>query len=291
MPLLGVDDIKCAFGCASFGGNGRRRAARATPEAELVMLGMDRPLDDQRDAPDTPHVKDDAASPDRGTVLIDARTRREYALAYRATVDAVYERAELEASRGNADQSDERPSIVDKYPEDYIRPTLEPPRVDGPHERPEKWVRDINFDKNLPGRDNNCGECARAVASTWCGKPIAAAAISDPDSNGESTPRMTEWVGYAPDRSTMAEIARRLGQLGPGSSAIVGCDWAWPRTGGHWFNAVNDEGAIKTIDGQRGTVETWPPSTAGVGFEENWMEFSDAILFTSEGKVVQHDHS
>jgi hypothetical protein len=115
---------------------------------------------------------------------------------------------------------------------------------------------------------------------------MTAAAISDPDSDGESTSRMTEWAGHAPKRATMAEIARRLEQLGPGSSAIVGCDWVWPRAGGHWFNAVNDAGTVKAVDGQKGKVETWPPSESGVGFDQSWMEFSDAILFTPEGKVV-----
>ena len=87
----------------------------------------------------------------------------------------------------------------------------------------------------------------------------------------------------------MTEIGRHLEQLGPGSSAIVGCDWARPNTGGHWFNAVNDAGTVKVIDGQKGEVEPWPPSEARVGFDESWMEFSDVILFSAEGKVVPRD--
>lgn len=68
------------------------------------MSGVDRPSDDQWEAPDViPDCAPDApqqvsaASADRGTVLTDARTRREYALAYRATVDAVYHAAEQRA--------------------------------------------------------------------------------------------------------------------------------------------------------------------------------------------------
>jgi hypothetical protein len=100
---------------------------------------------------------------------------------------------------------------------------------------------------------------------------------------------MTEWAGLAPRRATMTEIGRHLEQLGPGSSAIVGCDWARPNTGGHWFNAVNDAGTVKAVDGQSSRVETWPPSVHGLGWDENRIENLDALFFTSDGKVVRHD--
>jgi len=223
-----------------------------------------------------------------GAVLTDARTRREYALAYRATVDAIYaraERAEREASRGSTDQSNERPNIVDKYPDDYQRPTHDPPRVDEPHEQPEKWLRDINFDTGLPGRRNNCGECSRAVYSTWYGVPKAAAAMADARSSGEPTHRMAEWAGQPPVPDSITEIGQRLTELGPGSSAIVGCDWKESQ-GGHWFNAVNDGGVLRTVDGQRHRVGGWPPVFREVRFDESLMKFSDAIFFDPDGKVV-----
>jgi len=258
------------------------------------MLAMDRPGSGDLEVPaarDAALAEAGESSPDRGAVLTDARMRQQYALAYRATVEAVYGREESEVVRGSADQAEtRRPNIAEKYCADYVPATHEPPHVDGPHEPPEKWVRDINFDRTLPGRDNNCGECARAVFSTWYGQPITAAAISDPNSDGEGDSRMTEWAGRAPARAALAEIERRLEQLGSGSSAIVGCDWAWPRAGGHWFNAVNDAGTVKVIDGQKGEVEPWPPSEARVGFDESWMEFSDVILFSPEGKEVPRDY-
>jgi Papain fold toxin 1, glutamine deamidase len=258
------------------------------------MLGIDRPGDDQRDisdaVPDAPHSVR-AASAERCTVLTDARARQDYALAYRAKVDAIYERVEREAARGNADQRDDRPNIVDRYPDDYRVTDHEPPRIDGPHEPPEKWVDGINFDENRKGRNHNCGECARAVQSTWQGEPATAAAISRSWDGGESPSRMAEWADQEMEPVSMTEIGRRLAKLGPGSSAIIGCDWASPRYGGHWFNAVNDSGAVKAVDGQLGKVEPWPPSMRGLEFDESMMQLSDALFFTPNGKVVRNDHS
>jgi hypothetical protein len=83
----------------------------------------------------------------------------------------------------------------------------------------------------------------------------------------------------------MSEIRQRLDDLGPGSSAVVGCDWN--AGGGYWFTAVNDGGTVKAVDGQKGRVETWPPSTHGLKFDETMMSYSDAIYFTADGKVAK----
>jgi len=146
-------------------------------------------------------------------------------------------------------------------------------------------VAAINPDRDAPGRDNNCAECARAVDSTWNGRPASAAAMSDPDADGETVARMAEWAGEAPESVSMSDIMRRLGDLGPGSSAVVGCDWKLGS--GHWFNAVNDGGIVKAVDGQSGKVGTWPPSVDNLGFDESAMRYSDAIFFTADGKVVK----
>lgn len=277
------------------------------------MLGIDRPSDCRRDvpdagpdrAPDAPQPAN-APGPGRGIVLTDARTRVQHALAYRAKVDAVYAGADPEAAKDNAkgnakktaaeradddtDRPADRPSVVDKYPNDYVPATHDPPRVLRPHERPEQWLRDVNFDDALPGRRNNCGECSRAVYSTWLGVPKAAAAMADRYSGGEPTGRMTEWAGQRPVAASMAEIGKRLSELGPGTSAIVGCDWK-DGNGGHWFNAVNDGGVLKTVDGQRNRVGSWPPAFSEVRFDESMMGFSDAIFFGPDGKVVANDHT
>jgi hypothetical protein len=178
----------------------------------------------------------------------------------------------------------ERPDIAARYPADYIPSSDSPPRVEGPHDQPEGWIDGINPGRDAPGRDNNCGECSRAVITTWDGKPAVAAAMSDPNVGGEPIGRMTEWAGQSPAMASMSEIQQRLADLGPGSSAVVGCDWN--HGGGHWFNAVNDGGIVKAADGQSGAVETWPPSAHGLGFDETDMLYSDAIFFTADGKVA-----
>lgn len=105
-------------------------AARAESETGLVMLGMDRPRDDQRDASDgasdTPRPENTVPSEDRGHLLADARTKQECALAYRATVDAAYAKAALHAAAlraGDHQSSDtaeaERPDMADRHPTRY----------------------------------------------------------------------------------------------------------------------------------------------------------------------------
>lgn len=141
----------------------------------------------------------------------------------------------------------------------------------------------------MPGRNNNCGECSRAVDNTWEGEPAVAAALSDPDSGGEPTHRMADWAGTALVKASMDDIGQRLADLGPGSSAIVGCDWVIG--GGHWFNAINDEGTVKAVDGQSAKIENWPPSAEGLGFDESTVRWSDAIFFTADGKTINHDHA
>jgi hypothetical protein len=86
----------------------------------------------------------------------------------------------------------------------------------------------------------------------------------------------------------MAEIGRRLRELGPGSSAVVGLDRA--DAPGHWFNAVNHQGTVLAVDAQSARLEEWPPSNDGLGFDEKDMSYSDALYFIADGKVVPSDH-
>jgi hypothetical protein len=60
---------------------------------------------------------------------------------------------------------------------------------------------------------------------------------------------------------------------------------------GHWFNAVNDGGTLKTVEGQRNRVGSWPPVYREVGFDESMMRFSDAVFFNPNGKIVPNDNS
>ncbi|HEX4094521.1 MAG TPA: toxin glutamine deamidase domain-containing protein [Trebonia sp.] len=233
------------------------------------MPGVDDPRAEAAGARDGPAAAEHPP-PEREPGRVGVLTRPErvaQAAAYRLTVEAVYG------------------TVPGRYPAEYAPASHEPPRVDRPHEPPGRWLREINDDWRLPGRRNNCGECARAVHSTWHGEATAAAALSDPRSDGEPTRRMAEWADRRPVPATMTEVGRRLAELGPGSSAIVGCDWT--DGGGHWFNAVNDGGTVLAVDGQRNRVEPWPPSYRGVRFDESQMKSSDAIFFDPDGKAVQ----
>lgn len=192
--------------------------------------------------------------------------------------------------RGRGDTPEDRVGVgrVDipsRYPADYRLSDADPPDVHAPHAPPEAWADAINPDREEPGRDNNCGECARACEDTWLGRPRVAAAMADANAPGEQVGRMIEWAGVQPRSTSIAEIGRRLGEQGPGSSAVVGCDWVGG--GGHWFNAINDKGEIKAVDDQSGDVEPWPPSRDGLGFDETDVERADAIVIDVDGRPVQ----
>jgi Papain fold toxin 1, glutamine deamidase len=103
--------------------------------------------------------------------------------------------------------------------------------------------------------------------------------------------RQEQALAYRAEPVSIADIGHRLEKLGPGSSAIIGCGWSPSRIGGHWFNAVNDSGAIKAVDGQTARIELWPPSASVLGFDETMMKLSDAIFFTPDGKVARNDHT
>ena len=74
----------------------RAGAGAAWPGTRLGMSGTGRAGDGPDAIPDVPR-RETAAGVDRGTILTEARARRECALAYRATVDAVYAEAGLDA--------------------------------------------------------------------------------------------------------------------------------------------------------------------------------------------------
>jgi hypothetical protein len=270
-------------------------AVTACPEAELALAGIDRNGDGPDAVPDAPRPGNAAARPDRGSVIADAGTRRACALNYRATVEAVYAAAGHDpAARRLSDSpaadcaAAKRPVIAERYPERYVRPADPPPRVDKPGEHPAGWIDGIYPGRDRRIRPNNCGECARAADSTWHGAPTAAADLASRLAGGERPAVMSEWAGTSPQQASMTAIGRRLAELGPGSSAVVGFD----RKGapGHWFNAVNHQGTILAVDAQSARFEKWPPTKDGLGFDENQMSYSDAIYFTADGKVVRNDH-
>jgi hypothetical protein len=255
------------------------------------VLETDRSRDTPGTARDVPKLEETQVSADRGAVLADARVRCECALAYRATVDAVYARAALHADGrkgGDSQAADateaKRPDMAERYPGRYTRSADPPPQVEGPGEHPSRWIGDIYPGRERNERPSNCGECARAADSTWHGAPAAAAELANRRVGGERPAVMAEWAGRPPEPASMADIGRRLRELGPGSSAVVGFDRA--DAPGHWFNAVNHEGTILAVDAQAARFEEWPPSNDGLGFDEKGMSYSDALYFTADGKVV-----
>jgi hypothetical protein len=174
-----------------------------------------------------------------------------------------------------------RPDVSKLHPDVFKEQDASELAVDRPHQSPEAWINDIN-----PGNGhNNCGECARAVQATWSGDPSVAATLIDRTKRGEPNACMPEWAGQESEPATMQQVNDRLTELGPGSSAIVGFDKY--SGSGHWFNAINDGGVIKAVDGQSGDIEPWPPTLDGLGFAEFEMEVSDALFFDSKGVLVK----
>ena len=118
------------------------------------------------------------------------------------------------------------PDLRDRYPADYkLAPDAPPPRIDGPHESPERWADAINPDKADEARSYNCGECARSVDSTWHGYPAAAAAVDFPRHQGD--PRHGWLNGQAPSQFPRPWLTLRSGltssaQAVPLSSVATG---------------------------------------------------------------------
>ncbi|MGW7054739.1 toxin glutamine deamidase domain-containing protein [Streptomyces sp. NPDC054887] len=126
----------------------------------------------------------------------------------------------------------------------------------------------------MPGRSNNCADCARSFLETWYGNPqVSAPRTPDADEDGNPDPFSPEnnanenqmrWAGTpytysgpGDDPDTAAGIAWDLEQAGHGASAIVHVDWA-DGSGGHAFNVVNHNGTVVWVDTQSGEVSHEP---------------------------------
>ena len=143
---------------------------------------------------------------------------------------------------------------------------------------PTSWVQDINGGgTHLPGRSNNCLDCARAVEARWRGADATAAPHSYPSDLGAPGILIENWSGrkisnrgntvdIGPDlpvSGQLQKVQKELEDLGPGSSMILTVKWTEDAGGGgHAFNAVNHNGKVLWIDGQDGTYGQWPPPTA-----------------------------
>ena len=147
---------------------------------------------------------------------------------------------------------------------------------------PEGWAGLINGPgSSAPGRNNNCVDCSRAVESTFRGAPVSSAAMADTNAGGTSPARITSWAGGQLMSTNYAGIDAKLRELGEGSSAIVVSSWR--RGGGHAFNAINDGGVVKFVDGQSGTVSGWPP----ISWNESITSASWAVFIDKDGNPTR----
>jgi len=133
-----------------------------------------------------------------------------------------------------------------------------------------EWSNDGGV--SVPGRDVNCVNCAMAVESNWRGHPQVSAARAT--RMGEpSRERLPAHYRKPFERSDFSDIATRLTAAGPGSSAIVRVRWndgAGGDAGGHCFNAVNYQGVVYFVDGQRGVQDLWPPRASSGGRNDGY---------------------
>ena len=126
------------------------------------------------------------------------------------------------------------------------------------------WIGDINHDGDptAPLSDErllNCGPAAIAVFQRLAGTSHDARAntdVSAPDDLGEAT-------GLAVVPNSREGIAQRLVAEGPGAHTTVVVHFAGGEQ--HAFNAFYDGTEVHAIDGQRGTVVSWPPQLDRVG--------------------------
>ena len=164
------------------------------------------------------------------------------------------------------------------------------------------WVANGNDGGDaVPGRANNCADCARSFLASWYGEPTCAQPRSidpgtgvdgpdDPERDGNDNIVDFAGTGHAYEGSGAAgyrRVAAKLRAAGPGCAAIVQIDWPVtnpatgkpfvdprtgapvrdPRTGqipisgGHAFNAANVDGSVVWVDMQTNTVSDQPIHT------------------------------
>jgi hypothetical protein len=125
-----------------------------------------------------------------------------------------------------------------------------------------RWLVDINNAHALrwdaasdADRENNCGECAAAVFQR----------LSDGPSNVQAAlgtrnfDQMHAVTGLIQVTRTPGQIADRLIQRGAGAHTVIGVNRG-EGVDGHWLNAYYDGRRVYAIDGQSGTITTWPPN-------------------------------
>jgi len=118
-------------------------------------------------------------------------------------------------------------------------------------------LADINRGYPLAGRDRNCANCALATDATLAGRP-ASALPGGITSIGMLERHFARRFIFMASRATIEGAMKRSG---PGARGIVFASRGTRRPG-HVFNVVNQDGAIRFIDGQR----AGPASFDGEGY-------------------------
>jgi hypothetical protein len=125
------------------------------------------------------------------------------------------------------------------------------------------WLKGIN----PTGCTGNCGTCSLAVAQALLGKGVMR--VPPICINGTLLKFVegvfgTKFIEY---KSTAA-INNAMSAAGDGAQGIV---WVGEDTAGHIFNIVNDNGAVRLLDGQTGTEITWT-TVQGWMQQAGWKE-------------------
>jgi hypothetical protein len=118
-------------------------------------------------------------------------------------------------------------------------------------------LAEVNPGYPVPGRMTNCAHCALATDATLAGRPACALP------GGATSIRVLE-VHFGRSfqhASSAAKIASILERAGPGARGIV-FGSRGTRRPGHLFNAVNLDGSVRFLDGQRGG----PAAVEGEGY-------------------------
>ena len=158
----------------------------------------------------------------------------------------------------------------ERCPDEYIEPWASSVRGEE-FPPPERFADTVNpkFGES-PSYEVNCCDCARAVERTLRGDHETAAGrsiVTGPDGvpqcKGETPEQLEEWAGEPFTSVEVADIGERVEAAGPGASAIAISKYEYPDgvTGVHAYNAVNDGGEVKVVDGQSGEVLPWSDET------------------------------
>ena len=138
-----------------------------------------------------------------------------------------------------------------------------------PFSPPERLVERVNpdFGDQSGAYNANCADCARSFERSWRGQFEEAAGRSveiEPGEGfvveGELSSETEKWAGERfSDVYDTDDLHDRIQAAGHGASAIVHTNFVGPdgTSGGHAYNIVNDQGAIKVCDAQTHTVAPW----------------------------------